>query len=68
MNLSRVHECNKHSHETPEVEKMYIFFAEWIPAAHKDLVMQTCSEKHGDMSGALSFSVSTPCEADEGSP
>lgn len=26
MNLSRVHECNKHSHETPEVEKMYIFF------------------------------------------
>lgn len=68
MNLSHIHGCNKRSHETREVEEKVHLFAEWIPAAHKDLVMQTCSQKHGGMSGALNGSESTPCEADEGLP
>lgn len=35
---SRVHECNKHSHETLEVDRMYIFMLMWVPAAYDDLV------------------------------
>lgn len=39
MNLSHIHECNKRSHEIKEVEEKVHLFAEWIPAACKDLVM-----------------------------